>query len=497
MFCTRCGKRIDNVNARFCASCGNRIDRGVDRTWPDSPAGMTGIVYPGDPAGNSRTYGGQRPFEEWAPIPRAGSGRGPSTGDRKNKVAALLVAVLVAAVVFAVLSQEPYGDDNGTVVPPAVPSDPVDFGEYTCRTAGDFDSGIMTWGTGEYAFNDTLTPCMIFSLDPEKTSQYGYFLWNLYNEDEFYLIPKSLFGLTDRCYNAEDVYLFEEYDGIYLDKAEAKLYWSACSPGDYTITVCCYASESAYRSGGVGKTYTGTILIDGTIHREYAWTYGGDGYKVDASFEFSEYRTYRDMNTSGRGLVSADYGDSTGFVIVDETVQSLSSGLQTEYLMNKGAETDLLGQDYADFILSFVQCCICYPAYDDSHRADLVVYGQNEYFAYPLETLYYGMGDCEDTSILAAALYVASGYSAAMVLVPCHALVGVAVDGYVVPTYNADLYEILEGEVAGKTYYAGETTLHGFRELGVIASYKSTHDGKEWYSEYIGEDNYGFYVVPA
>jgi hypothetical protein len=85
---------------------------------------------------------------------------------------------------------------------------------------------------------------------------------------------------------------------------------------------------------------------------------------------------------------------------------------------------------------------------------------KEEYPRYPLETLWDGVGDCEDSSILAAAILDATGYDTVLLQFGNHMAVGVAEtksdefsgDGYI---YNE------------KKYYYLETTGAGY-EVGVL-----------------------------
>jgi len=88
-----------------------------------------------------------------------------------------------------------------------------------------------------------------------------------------------------------------------------------------------------------------------------------------------------------------------------------------------------------------------------SYSSDRDTKGTDEYFRYPVETLYDQTGDCEGTAILAAALLHEMGYDVALISLPEHMAVGLACDncnGYYYP------YD-------GKKYYFLETTGAGFR----------------------------------
>ena len=85
----------------------------------------------------------------------------------------------------------------------------------------------------------------------------------------------------------------------------------------------------------------------------------------------------------------------------------------------------------------------------------------NEYPRYPLETLFDRGGDCEDTSILVAALLDRMGYDICLLILSKanHCAVGVSLDGVTGSYYNHD----------GKKYYYLETTGEGW-EIGDIPS---------------------------
>lgn len=72
-------------------------------------------------------------------------------------------------------------------------------------------------------------------------------------------------------------------------------------------------------------------------------------------------------------------------------------------------------------VCNFVQTSVRYE-YDE------VLYGGN-FIARPMETLYLGLGDCEDTSVLLMSLYLAMGYDAALLDFTEHIAVGVMYNG--------------------------------------------------------------------
>lgn len=98
-------------------------------------------------------------------------------------------------------------------------------------------------------------------------------------------------------------------------------------------------------------------------------------------------------------------------------------------------------------IVKFVQDVIEY-------EYDSVSTGQEEYPRYPIETLYERQGDCEDTSILMAALLKEWGYEVGLLHLPGHAAVAIRTSD----TYNATAYY----EIDGHRYLFIESTGSGW-----------------------------------
>jgi transglutaminase-like putative cysteine protease len=239
-------------------------------------------------------------------------------------------------------------------------------------------------------------------------------------------------------------------------------------------------------ANGSGTVYSGDFSVDGDITTEYSWTYSGNSYEFSVTYDYGDYKYYATLDTDSRAVTN--YSLVTNFVTDSSgTVQEIANNLISLYQEKYGSNADITGQDFTNFIVAFVQYCYTY-------MYDSVTYGQDEYFAYPMETIYQSGGDCEDTSILAAAVYEAAGYDAAVGLLPGHAIVGVALSDYDMPTYS-NAQEILSQTVDGETYYAGETTATYFIALGIMSYYSSEHGSYSWYSDYLGKGQYGFYPV--
>lgn len=181
-------------------------------------------------------------------------------------------------------------------------------------------------------------------------------------------------------------------------------------------------------------------------------------------------------------------------------MNALSANLRELY--GKSHTTVEANQPYADFILAFVQCTTKYTI-------DFYGYGETEYWAYPVQTIYNGFGDCEDSSLLCAALFTAAGFTAAVSLIPGHAICGVVLDNYVKPTQTS--YTNSKGSVFGLstysqtptvenpdnyTYWCCETTADGPVAVGLepnsgVIATALTQMGKT-----VAEgENYSFYMI--
>ena len=120
-------------------------------------------------------------------------------------------------------------------------------------------------------------------------------------------------------------------------------------------------------------------------------------------------------------------------VYVNDTVRSIVSQLKAAYIEIGGSMDDM--QSYADVLASFAQLGIEYPPWEmipktKIQSSDYHYWGKDEYWANTLETLYFGKGDCEDSSAVACALFIAAGFKTAMVGGPGHVMSSVSLDSF-------------------------------------------------------------------
>ncbi len=189
------------------------------------------------------------------------------------------------------------------------------------------------------------------------------------------------------------------------------------------------------------RTHRGTVLVDGDVTRTFSWSCIVQGepraYTMTYTYGYSDFLAYAEAGSPRHHVESMEV---SRFVPEDATVLGMAEALEETYTASAPAGTATTGQDYADYLLAFVQVCFAYPdtvsaegssyVADPDGSGDLFLYGEVEYWAYPMETIHHGMGDCEDTTFLYAALCSASGYTSAIALLEGHMVPGVVLDGF-------------------------------------------------------------------
>lgn len=170
--------------------------------------------------------------------------------------------------------------------------------------------------------------------------------------------------------------------------------------------------------------YTASNPVWETIH--FAWESQDKRgtVQVDVSIDREMYRYYRGL---GRYYAVDEYqnyiNDANNKAIAAEIVQAIRN------TSNNNAYSDAAT---VREIAKFVQDTIEY-------QYDFDTTGEEEYPRYPIETLYERQGDCEDTSILMAALLKELGYEVGFLHLPGHlAVVLRTADNY----SGGDYYEI-------------------------------------------------------
>lgn len=176
-----------------------------------------------------------------------------------------------------------------------------------------------------------------------------------------------------------------------------------------------------------------------TLHFEWVCQNGHDTISLDIPVDKQMYLYYRGLqryyNMENLHLYINDKNNR-------EIIRSIVDAIRDV--------ADKLSYDdtaVAREIVKFVQDVIEYQYDRDTTN-------QEEYPRYPIETLYERQGDCEDTSVLMAALLKEWGYEVGLLYLPGHAAVAIRTSD----TYNATAYY----EINGHRYLFIESTSSGW-----------------------------------
>ncbi len=240
-------------------------------------------------------------------------------------------------------------------------------------------------------------------LSTDKT----YKIEKVLSDQSFYAYNSKICDITEDCGNsltftAEDVenvtWTLRDSSNNIVNEAEGERYsYTFETVGKYTLTYSGDKNEKFF-----GKVLT--IIADGVDNKTFDWSYGGKDYSITLGIRYSDYYTYKtDDIIRSQGTTEHD----KMFVTSDDKyVKQIA-----EYI--SGATVGLDKTEVVNVLLRFTQTI---PYMYDSESV-----GQEEYWKYPLETLYDGNGDCEDTSILFCAVGKAMGYDTALMLFSGHA----------------------------------------------------------------------------
>jgi hypothetical protein len=187
---------------------------------------------------------------------------------------------------------------------------------------------------------------------------------------------------------------------------------------------------------GNGNTKTG----DG----QFSWTYQGRQYFIDLDISKAVYDQYRDDPTQRYAYTIEEAVSMCDiYVTPDEPVVVAYAMALSNYTQ------DLSDLQTANFMLSFVQ--------NIEYMEDEISVSEDEYWRFPVETLYDEQGDCEDKAFLYASIMEAMGFDAVILLYDGHAAAGINIDGAAGTYYETD----------GGDYFYCETTAAGW-EVGDI-----------------------------
>ena len=147
--------------------------------------------------------------------------------------------------------------------------------------------------------------------------------------------------------------------------------------------------------------------------KTFSWDFSGHHYDLTVKIYDNEYNDSKNSDTERWPYTY----QAASFATVDDPVVQKVAGDLSSMASARGFSQ----LERAKFVLNFVQS-INYSYDSESTRAE-------EYWRFPLETLYDQTGDCEDTSILYAAIMEALGNDAILVILSDHMAVRLSVPG--------------------------------------------------------------------
>lgn len=196
----------------------------------------------------------------------------------------------------------------------------------------------------------------------------------------------------------------------------------------------------------------------GTITRDYEWRYAGRSWTWTLNVPEALYDHYKERPrppTKDYSVYVTHPDDDFYLKILAETIEDAAEKNELDEL------------ETVNLAVTFVQSL--------PYTSDTVTTPYDEYPRYPVETLVDRGGDCEDTSILLAALLDEMGYGVVLLSPPGHMAVGVLGSSGMSGDY---------WEHKGGLYFYLETTGEGWR-LGEVPS------------EYRGEAAHVYDIAPV
>jgi gas vesicle protein len=179
-------------------------------------------------------------------------------------------------------------------------------------------------------------------------------------------------------------------------------------------------------------------ILSITVTQHYAWPYDQNDWLWDLPISLDLYVTYWERPRPTSWSAWADMAHDT---------EDDAYLIEIAHMINDTAhDVGFTERETVNYVIAFVQSL--------PYAADNVSTPRNDYPKYPIETLFERGGDCEDTSILAAALLDQMGYDVALLILynANHCAVGIAIDD------SGSYYEY-----EGTKYYYIETTGEGWR----------------------------------
>ncbi len=267
-------------------------------------------------------------------------------------------------------------------------------------------------------------------------------------ERDIGLGDKSLLGLRMRVENSGDTLVYPYDVKVTMDSEEitGHILPSVVMPGDSEYIDCFVYSETKPSDGSTFTVEiidiseitlaTGSFSVNSENNvpiKTFSWQYNGNHrFNIPKPEYLYDYYTSLDrISNEDYGLYVFDpYDNQYIDILLDIIMFGFSSSSDVEII---------------NYVASFVQKSLKYESDSDTNSSF-------EYPRYPVETLFYGKGDCEDKAILTASLLYNLGYDVALLRLPNHMAVGVHLNESAIPNYDyfIDNYYFLETTTGGK-----------------------------------------------
>lgn len=186
---------------------------------------------------------------------------------------------------------------------------------------------------------------------------------------------------------------------------------------------------------------------DETFVVDYSWTYKDANWSWTFEVEKRMYDYYR----YERIHISDDYNRYVFSEYDRQCIKNIVAAFR-----EAGLEAGYTDYDNVNNAVCFVQSL--------HYALDLDSRGEEEYVRYPVETLVDGEGDCEDASVLLAAILDEMGYDVVFLHYPEHLALGVSC---------SDDFDGVYFSYAGNRYYYLETTAKNWRIGAVPGEYEN------------------------
>ncbi len=309
--------------------------------------------------------------------------------DHKARYGISTMVVLVAVVSVALVVLSTFSDD---------PSD---------DTGGELPEGVIDAGGGNYIYTDEkfresfiaymdTTGQMVIELDGELSAGYTRFVWEL--RDDLLAAPST------------------------ITKEAPVLTWKEPSLGSWTVIVYCYDGEAE------DVTYYGGFEYIGDYRSDLVWIHDNRTLTISCVITLDEFLVFQGLDGD---RTEESLGNAMGYVTPSGSIAALEDRIWRSY--SAAFSHTRNSTDYANCLMEMVDQCL-------EVRDDAVIHAQSTYWQYPVETLYLGVGDSGDLSVLAASLLGSAGFGVSLVYAPDGWMVGVegtlphsgAVEGYAV-----------------------------------------------------------------